>query len=381
MADAVSDQALSPHSACGRVLGEKYELVRPVGEGGMGVVWIAHNRVLDVPVALKLSRPASGPGSNRVADRALTEARLAAQLSHPAVCRVIDYGTTDDGEAFVVSELLYGENLAQVLVRKKRLSPIRAVQTMLPILDALQAAHERGIVHRDVKPANIFLSRNGDRVEPKLLDFGIACLMSESRGPEDDGAGTPCYMSPEQTRGEEVDFRSDIWSVCVTLHELVTGTPPFLGDDYASTLQAVRYREPLLTTQMAAGDVRLARIIARGLRKERAARFESAAALASELAAWLVAHGEDVDAHGQSLATRLGASHSLVILTPVFGRPAVPLAIAQQAAAATTLVRARPAEEPAQPEPRATRSRASSLTLALVAVVSLLGCSAWYAYY
>lgn len=85
----------------------------------MGVVWIAHNRVLDVPVALKLSRPGSGPESNRVADRALTEARLAAQLSHPAVCRVIDYGTTEDGEAFVVSELLYGENLAQVLLRKK----------------------------------------------------------------------------------------------------------------------------------------------------------------------------------------------------------------------------------------------------------------------
>jgi serine/threonine protein kinase len=362
----------------GRVLREKYELIRPVGEGGMGVVWIAHNRVLDVAVALKLSHQTTGPDSTRAAQRALTEARLAAQVTHHAICRVIDFGLSEDGEPFVVSELLYGQNLAEALARKKRLSPVRAVQTLLPILDALSVAHERGIVHRDVKPANIFLARGvGERVQPKLLDFGIARLMNSEQTARDGGFGTPCYMSPEQARGEDVDFRSDIWSLCVTLYELITGVVPFLGDDCAATLKEVEEREPLLVTQHAAGDVRLARIVARGMHKNPTQRFDSADELASELAAWLLSQGEEADASGHSLRARVTDSAPIALLTPAFGRliEELPHSPAPRPALATTVIRQR-APLVAAAGVRQPRN-IPLLKLALVAVLSVLGGAAW----
>lgn len=373
--------------AAGRLLSEKYRLVRPIGEGGMGVVWVAHNEVLDVAVAVKLSRPGHGPQSLRAAERALSEARLAAQLTHPAVCRAVDFGTTEDGEPFVVTELLYGQNLADALTRKKRLSPLRAVQTILPILDALSAAHERDIVHRDVKPANIFLARGaGDRVQPKLLDFGIAQLMgSRESEPNGSAQGTPCYMSPEQARASEVDFRSDIWSLCVTLYELVTGVVPFLGHDYDTTIEQLQHAEPLPLAAHAAGDVRLSRIVLRGLEKEPSARWASANDLALELAAWLMSHGEHEDASGKLLSARLNDAVPVQLLTPAFGRPAqsFPGLELPRPALATTL--ARPRASPGQPLGQPLPSRASRwghaprALVALAAFLSLLGCGAWLA--
>jgi len=370
--------------ATGRLLSEKYRLVRPIGEGGMGVVWVAHNLVLDVAVAVKLSRPGQGPQSARAAERALSEARLAAQLTHPAVCRAVDFGTTEDGEPFVVTELLHGQNLAEALARKKRLSPVRAVQTILPILDALAAAHEQGIVHRDVKPANIFLAHSaGHRVQPKLLDFGIAQLMS-ARDSEPNGSaqGTPCYMSPEQARAGEIDFRSDIWSLCVTLYELVAGVVPFLGHDYDTTIEQLQNAEPLPLTALAAGDVRLSRIVLRGLEKEPSARWASANDLALELAAWLMSHGEHEDASGKLLRARLSDAVPVQLLTPAFGRPAqsFPGLELPGPALATTLHRPRPPAELTAHAARAPRwGHAPRALIALVAVASLLGCGAWLA--
>ena len=384
--DLITERPILDNS--GRVLCGKYRLIRPVGEGGMGVVWIAHNQVLDVSVAVKLSHHTHGPESTRAAQRALSEARLAAQLAHPAVCRVIDYGTTDEGEAFVVSELLDGQCLADALVRKKRLSSVRAVQTMLPILDALTAAHERGIVHRDVKPANIFLARGvGDWVQPKLLDFGIAQLMTSddaaARGP---ALGTPCYMSPEQARAEDVDFRSDIWSACVTLYELMAGVVPFLGHDYDTTIAQVMHAAPLELTAHAAGDVRLMRILERGLRKDPQERWGSANELALELTAWLISQGEHEDATGKLLRTRLTDAVSVQLLTPAFGRPAQSFPgfdLAPRVAGATTLVRPHPKEQQqAEKAHRPSPERKRGVPRALVAVVcllSLVGCGAWFA--
>ncbi len=351
----------------------------------MGVVWVAHNQVLDVAVAVKLSRAVHGPQSTRATQRALSEARLAAQLTHPAVCRVVDFGTTQDGEPFVVTELLYGENLADALSRKKRLSPVRAVQTILPILDALTAAHERDIVHRDVKPANIFLARGvGDRVQPKLLDFGIAQLMS-ARDSEPNGSaqGTPCYMSPEQARASDVDFRSDIWSLCVTLYELVAGVVPFLGHDYDTTIEQIQHAEPLPLTAHAAGDVRLSRIVSRGLQKDPSSRWASANELALELAGWLISHGEHEDASGQLLRARLSDAVPVQLLTPAFGRPAqsFPGLDLPQPMLATTLHL--PRAHAVQPLPALSQPPRWGLVprtlVALVALLSVLGCGAWLA--
>jgi len=348
----------------------------------MGVVWIAHNRVLDVAVAVKLAHQGNGPASSASTQRVLTEARLAAQLAHPAICRVIDFGTSEDGDPFVVSELLYGENLAEALARKKRLSAVRAVQTLLPILDGLAAAHAKNIVHRDVKPANIFLARETKNlVQPKLLDFGIARLMSV----EPDLAelpsvfGTPCYMSPEQARGaSDVDFRSDIWSLSVSLYELVTGVVPFIGDNYRATLEQVQSSHPPLITHYAAGDVQLARIVARGMQKDPKERWASAAELASELAQWLMLNGEEADACGQSLRSRIGDRAPVVaILTPAFGRPVEELLgpLPPKAVHATTVARQSPASTPTL-----VAARARPLgKLGIAASLSLLGGVAWVA--
>ena len=362
----------------GRVLRDKYQLIRPIGEGGMGIVWIAHNRVLDVAVAVKLSRHHAGPESSRTAERALTEARLAAQLTHPAVCRVVDYGTTEEGEPFVVSELLQGQNLAEALARKKRLSPVRAVQTILPILDALEAAHAHGIVHRDVKPSNIFLARDvGERIQPKLLDFGIAQPMNARKSwPDSPLLGTPCYMSPEQARGDEVDFRSDIWSACVALYELLTGSVPFVGEDYVATIEQVTRATPAPITDLASGDVLLSRIVMRGLEKEPSARWASANELALELARWLVSHGESEDASGQLLRARFGETAPVQLLTPAFGRPVqtFPGLELPHIRPATTIIR--PRRSSMVGSVRAATPRG---LIALAALLSLLGCGAWLA--
>ncbi len=378
--DLLTDQPTL--TSVGRVLCGKYRLVRPIGEGGMGVVWVAHNQVLDVAVAVKLSRQGHGPQSTRAVQRALSEARLAAQLIDPAVCRVVDFGMTEDGEPFVVTELLDGQNLADALARKKRLSPVRAVQTILPILDALTAAHERGIVHRDVKPANIFLARGvGDRVQPKLLDFGIARLMSaRDNEPNGSALGTPCYMSPEQARAADVDFRSDIWSLCVTLYELVAGVVPFLGHDYDTTIAEIQNAGPRPLTAHASGDVQLSRIVLRGLEKEPSLRWSSANQLALELAAWLISHGEHEDASGKLLRARLTDAVPVQLLTPAFGRPAqsFPGLDLPRPALATTRHRPRAhVDHQIQGSPPPRWARLPRVLVALVALLSLLGCGAW----
>ena len=156
----------------GQVIAQKYRLERCLGEGGQGSVWRAENLVLELPVALKLVHPEAVHGL--VPDRLFREARAAAMLGHPAIVRIFDVGRTADGLPFLVMELLRGESLADELTRTERLSPARALRLLLPIADGLAAAHAERIVHRDVKPDNIFIAVSGDWIQPKLLDFGLA---------------------------------------------------------------------------------------------------------------------------------------------------------------------------------------------------------------
>ena len=289
----------------GEIIAGKYRLVRPLGAGGVGRVWVAHNTVLDVHVGLKLIH-GDAPGTSPVhAERLLQEARAAAKLRHPAICRVFDFGKTDLDDPFVVMELLHGETLRSVLARESRVPALRAVQTLLPIADALGAAHAQGIVHRDVKPENVFLAvEESDRLQPKLLDFGIARMEATSRKLTLQGVvlGTPDYMSPEQARGEmEVDERSDVWSLCVVLYELLTGSVPFDEDNYNALLWAISHEEPRPTTELAAGDAELWAILSRGLTKDREDRWVSVRALGESLASWLSHHGMTEDVSGKSL--------------------------------------------------------------------------------
>jgi serine/threonine-protein kinase len=294
----------SPYLA-GEVIGDRYRLVREIGRGGMGVVWVAHSLVLGVDVALKLIRASiAGPA---LSSRMAREAHAAARLGHPALVRVFDFGWTGRGDPFLVMELVQGETLSALLDRDARLTPIRAVQMLLPIADGLRLAHEKEIVHRDIKPDNIFIAADAfGRVQPKLLDFGIAKV---EHGTGDGkltqfGAvlGSPEYMSPEQALGaEEVDGRTDVWSFCVVLYQVLTGEMPFRRPNYNALMHAIINDEPAPTTDLGVADAGLWAVIQRGLSKKRERRWPSVSAVGEALALWLYEHGIKEDISGNSI--------------------------------------------------------------------------------
>ncbi|MDQ2646096.1 MAG: serine/threonine protein kinase [Myxococcota bacterium] len=294
----------------GRFVLDKYELVEPVAEGTMGVVWLARHSTLDIDVAVKLPSSAeSGAGSQL---RAFTEARMAAQLLHPAVCRVLDFGLTAEGDPCVVTEWLEGETLASTLAREGKLPATEAVQLLLPVLEALSMAHAHGIVHQDVKPENLFLARDEQqRLLPKVLDFGIARERHRRASWLRAGliSGTPYYMSPEQASGrEDIDHRADIWSACATLYEVIAGRPPFDGETCEVVLAQVVGDAPKPLFEHGGGDSWLSALVDRGLEKDRDRRYASIGELATALASWLIDQGVETDATGQSLRVRFGVN-------------------------------------------------------------------------
>ena len=355
--------------AAGDVFGARYELARAIGRGGTAIVWVARDSVLEIDVAVKIVLPCKDDISGMMKRRTIQEARLCAQLADPAVCRVLDFGFTHRDDPFVVSELLEGETLDARLTRESSLPAVDAVRLLLPILDALGAAHNREIVHRDVKPENVFLASREGRVQPKLLDFGIARFLDARSRTTTTGTicGTPCYMSPEQARGSnDLDLRTDIWSFCVVLYELVTGTAPFLSENYNATLFTIINAEAPPMEAFGC-DERLAQIVERGMQKDRDARWSSTAELASELARWLTEQGFESDVCGLSLQRRFLDS-SAAARQP------------QTAALGVSGERASSASPPAQREPkgavehrsypfrRVTRSNAGPIGALAVAV-------------
>lgn len=272
----------------GQLIGDKYRLVRCLGEGGMAAVWVAQNETLDIQVAIKFIRAdMQHAGLN---SRLLQEARAAARLGHPAIVRVIDFGKTEVGEPYIVMELLNGEDLGATLKRKGPMPAMKAVRTLIPIVDALATAHAKRIVHRDLKPENIFLAEGeGGKLQPKVVDFGIAKL--EKDGMEritQLGAtmGSPAYMSPEQARGLDVDPRSDIWALCVVLYEITTGNLPFVGNTYTALVCAILETQAQPTTELGVGDADFWAILAKGLSKTREDRWQSMRELGVALATY-----------------------------------------------------------------------------------------------
>jgi serine/threonine-protein kinase len=290
----------------GDVIDERYRLVRPLGSGGMGVVWLAHSLFLRVDVAIKLPH---GPSmAAYAASRMAREAHAAARLGHPATARVLDLGTTSRGDPFLAMELLHGESLRAILRRDSRLSPRVAVQLLLPVLDGLRAAHQAGIVHRDIKPDNIFIARDAlRRRQPKLLDFGLAKLDMPSPVREEPmtlagtTVGTPDYMAPEQAMGLELDGRADVWSVCVVLYECISGGLPWQRGGNQSVMRSVLRDAVVPTTLLHVGDAELWRVLERGLHKDAVDRWASVAELGEALARWLYTRGVTEDACGGSL--------------------------------------------------------------------------------
>jgi len=299
------EQELRP----GDVLEGRYTLLSPLGEGGMGDVWLALNAMLDIKVALKVLRVDDKHPERRakMTQRLLQEARAAAQLGHPAIVRITDFGETPSGNGFFVMELLEGEDLHKLLERHGRLSAVKAVRTLLPIAHALVAAHSKNIVHRDLKPENIFLVRDEHEgtVQPKLIDFGVAKLQkvaNERITMAGAVLGSPGYMAPEQARGEDVDERADVWGLTVVIYETVTGRLPFEGKNYNALIRSIIEDKPSPITSFGVGDDALSEILLRGLAKDPDKRWQSMRELGTALARWLVGRKITEDICGAQLA-------------------------------------------------------------------------------
>jgi serine/threonine-protein kinase len=209
----------------GTTLSERYRLVTRLAGGGMGEVYRAHDLLLDRPVAVKVlqSSLAADPG---LVERFKAEARAAARLAHPNVVSVFDWGAEDDHTYYMVMEYVAGSDLRDLLVARAALEPAQAVEIMISVCDALAAAHDRGLVHRDVKPENVLISRDGT---VKVADFGIAVVVDLDRTEPGGVPGTLRYLSPEQAQGYEAGPASDVWAAGAVLAELITGRPPLQG--------------------------------------------------------------------------------------------------------------------------------------------------------
>jgi eukaryotic-like serine/threonine-protein kinase len=281
----------------GQRLAERYVLKERIGEGGMGCVWRAEHEGLGSDVALKLTSCPNG----LVADRLVREAKLCARISHPGVVRVFDAGVAPHGEPFVVMELLRGIDMGRTIENGGAMKATTAVALLLPLLEALGRVHDLGIVHRDIKPENVFLAeKEGGRVEPKLVDFGIAWSPDvEKLTCDGDALGTPAYMSPEQAGGHDVGSASDVWSFCAVLYEAIEGRLPFEAKNALSLLVAILNDRPKVP-EFAQREPELWSIIHSGLSYEAEAR-PSARAIGGALARWLEEAGVHADVNGQPL--------------------------------------------------------------------------------
>ncbi|MBK8266595.1 MAG: protein kinase [Nannocystis sp.] len=304
-ADDVNSQLSHPIAdgrACaqpGEVLADRYRIVDRLGRGGMGEVYLATHVAIGRQVAIKILR-ADAQENPEMARRFLQEARTSSQLRHPNIVDITDFGHNDRGAPFFVMELLEGEDLKSLVKRERTLPWPRVVAIATQICAALTAAHASGVVHRDMKPDNVYLLRHGDYEHVKVLDFGIAKVLSGQEAGEATRTGvllgTPHYMSPEQASDDPLDSRSDIYAMGVLLYRMVAGQLPFRGPSFMKVLGQQIHEPPPPPSLFAPPDTlsdEAEAIILKCLAKRREDRFQSADELAAALLAsmGLVADG------------------------------------------------------------------------------------------
>jgi serine/threonine protein kinase/tetratricopeptide (TPR) repeat protein len=336
-AEGRSAAALPPTTpSVGLLIAGRYDLQEKIGEGGMGEVWLARqSQPVKRNVALKLVK--SGANSAQVSGRFEAERQALALMDHPNIAKVLDGGVTEDGRPFFVMELVNGVPITEYC-DARRLTPAQRLELFVPVCEAIQHAHQKGIIHRDVKPSNVLIARYDERPVPKVIDFGIAKAIGQPLTENTIDTmfggivGSPMYMSPEQAtlNNLDIDTRSDVYSLGVVLYELLTGRPPFTQqeletkdmleilrvlreeeparpstrlstDDALPTLSANRGTEPRKLTALLRSE--LDWVALKALEKDRGRRYQTASALAADISRHL--NGEPVHAHPPSRRYRL----------------------------------------------------------------------------
>ena len=264
----------------GTTLSGRYRLVSRLAGGGMGEVYRGHDLLLDRPVAVKVLQSSLASDAELV-ERFKDEARAAARLTHPSVVGVYDWGSADEHTYYMVMEYVAGSDLRDLLVTRGSLEPAQAAEIIAAVCDALAAAHAGGLVHRDVKPENVLIARDGT---VKVADFGIAVVADADHTVPGGGMpGTLRYLSPEQAQGYEATWASDVWAAGTVLAELLTGQPPLQGAG-TELLQRRASEPPVAPSSVAAGvPPELDHIVLRACALDPADRFEDASYMAHEL--------------------------------------------------------------------------------------------------
>ena len=290
-----------------RATGTRYRIIRRLGGGGMASVFLGEHGLLARQVAIKVLHPHLARDAE-MAERFRREAEAAAQLVHPHIVPILDFGRTEE-TVYTVMPYLGGGSLADQLYRQKSVTPARAAATASQVAVALDYAHRHGVVHRDVKPDNILFDEDGNAL---VTDFGIATARFHGRLTATGRAmGTPHYMSPEQAMGKLVDGRSDLYAVGVMLYEALVGFPPFDGADAFSVGYKHVHEQPVAPTDVdSRASAGLSAIVMRCLAKNPADRFARGADLADALIAFLSSDPDARDAYRIATSSRLTASRA-----------------------------------------------------------------------
>ena len=273
----------------GTVVADRYHIIKKLGEGGMGTVYLAEHVKMGRKSALKVMNPGTNQDADAIA-RFNREAANASRLNHPNICAIYDFGETPDGLIYLAMEFIEGQSLTSLIEKNGALPPARAASIIHQSADALQVAHDAGIVHRDLKPDNIMIAKNRDGSDlAKVVDFGIAkAHSSDAQKVTKTGlvVGTPEYMSPEQLSGDKLDGRSDIYSLALVAFNCLTGKLPFAGESAQEAMIARLIEQPKTLAEMkpdVAWPAEVQAVMDKALTRDATERYQSAAQFGREL--------------------------------------------------------------------------------------------------